>query len=162
MRRLVPVAILGVAFSSCASFRPVERGDWLRVYANPGGAQGPSSPQDVVARSQVDLERTEGVVRAWQPPTGFEAPLLVETPTLALKVGEVQQLRIDEPAELQLQGAAVELFWNEAVKRDEWKDGTDVTRRESMVFVKAKKEGTATLRVIVGETSKDTVVTVKP
>jgi len=164
MRRLIPAAIFALAFSSCTSFRPVERGDWLRVYANAEGEHGAGAPQDVITRDQEAAERTGGVARAWKPPQGFEAPLLADTRALALKVGEVQQFRIDEPGEPRLlqQGSAVELFWNEAEKRDEWKNGTDVTHRESVVFVKARKEGTSTLRLMVGETPKDTVVTVKP
>jgi hypothetical protein len=82
---------------------------------------------------------------------------------MGLVVGEVQGYRVDEAtsAELFLDGAGVELFWGPTEKRDGWKGDTDVTVRESMLFVKGTREGKAVLRLVRGPTTRDVPIAIK-
>ncbi len=47
------------------------------------------------------------------------------------------------------------------LKRDEWKDGSDLVKRESSLFVQGKEKGKMTLRLITDEATKDIPVTVR-
>ena len=110
-----------------------------------------------------EAEVTEGTRRGWEPAPGFTFPLLHEVDKIGLRVGEVVGLRVDEAteAELFVDGAGVQLYWGPVEKRDGWKVDSDVTVRESMLFVKGTKAGAAVLRLIRGPTTKDVPVAVK-
>lgn len=162
MRRLLVVLGLGL-LSGCAGFKAVDRGDWFRVYADPA-QRGPEATQAVISRDAYEEEVAGGTRRTWEPPPGYAAPFLHETPAIGVKVGMVAEFRVEEEqgATLLLDGGGVRLFWTESKKRDEWKAGADVTRVESTVFVLGTTPGKATLRLVSGNTTKDVPVTVSP
>ncbi|MFT3713129.1 MAG: hypothetical protein QM817_36200 [Archangium sp.] len=148
--------------SSCAGFKAVDRGDWRLVWAD-SAKRDAEAPREVVTRDKYEEEVTAGNRRAWEPPPGFQFPLLHETDTIGMTVGEVQGYRIDEAssAELFVDGAGLELYLGQTEKKDTWKGDIDVTVRESMLYVKATKPGKATLRLMRGPNQKDVPVTVK-
>jgi len=148
--------------SGCAGFKSVERGDWRLVYVD-SARRDAEAPREVVTRDAYEVEVTEGTRRGWEPPPGFVFPLLHEVEKIGLKVGEVQGFRVDEgtDAELSVDGAGVSLYWGQVEKRDEWQGDRDVTVKESSLFVKATKAGSAVLRLIRGSKTKDVPVDVK-
>jgi hypothetical protein len=156
------LGLVVVLAQGCAGFKAVERGDWRRVYKDPA-QRSADAPQELITRDKQDEEQAAGNRRAWEPLPGWFAPQLAETPAIGLKVGEVVELLVDEgsPAELFLDGNVAEIYWNEARKRDEWKNNTDVTRVESSLFVRGVKPGKATLRLVHGQDQKDVPITVK-
>lgn len=155
------VAVLAVS-TSCAGFKPVDRGEYRRVFAAEVTKRSPDAPQEVITREAYEEEVAQGNRRGWEPPPGYAAPLLHETPRVGLKVGEVVELRVDEAqgVELFLEGGVVDAYWGPTVKRDEWKDGADVTVRESTLFLRGKKPGAGALRYTRANDSKDVPITV--
>lgn len=155
---------LGVALGSlsCAGFHEVERGDWKLVYED-SAKRDIAAPREVVTRDTYEAEVSGGTRRGFEPPPGFVFPLLHETEAIGMTTGEVQAFRVNEAnaTELFLDGSTVELYWGQLEKRDEWKVDTDVTVRESALYVKAKKPGPAVLRLVRGSVTKDIPVTVK-
>lgn len=162
MRAQLLVVLAGLSVSGCAGFKAVERGDWRLVYAD-GAQRGPDSKRDVITHDDSEKEITGGNRRTWEAPPGYQFPKLQETDAIGLKIGEVAGFVIDEAtdAELFADGTAVNLFWGPLEKRDGWKGDTDVTVRESTLYVQGKSAGTAVLRVVRGQNSKDVPVTVK-
>lgn len=162
MRQVFSVVLVLLGVSSCAGFRAVERGEWVLVFVDPA-KRGGDAPREVVSRDAYEREVTAGVGRMWEPPPGYVFPLLHETDAVGLKVGEVAGFRVDEAtaAELLLDGAGLDVFWGPMKKRDEWREGNDVTVRESPLYVRATKAGKATLRLVRGTETKDVPVTVK-
>lgn len=160
--RLGAVLTAAVVASSCAGFKPVDRGEYRRVFAADVTKRSPDAPQEVITREAYEEDVTQGTHRGWEAPPGYTAPYLHETPKVGLEVGDVVELRVDEAqeVELSLEGGAVEAYWNEAVKRDAWKDGSDVTVRESTLWLKGKKPGSAALRYSKGNQAKDVPITV--
>jgi hypothetical protein len=160
--RLVLLAVTGVMLSGCAGFKAVERGEWKLVWVDPARRDA-EAPRDVVTRDRYEAEVAEGNRRGWQAPAGFVFPLLHEVDAIGLQVGEVQGFRVDEAteAELFVDGAGVALFWGGVEKRDGWKVDTDVTVRESSLFVKGVKAGKATLRLVRGPQQREVTVTVQ-
>lgn len=161
MRWLLWAAVLCGA-SGCAGFKAVERGEWKLVYADAARREA-DAPREVIDRDAYEAEVTEGNRRGWEPQAGFAFPQLQDTDTVGLKVGEVAGFRIDEAteAELSVDGNAVEVYWGRVEKRDGWNVDTDVTVKESALYVKGAREGTATLRLVRGPASKDVKVSVK-
>lgn len=162
MHRPGLVLLLAAVVSSCAGFKPIDRGEYRRVFAADVTKRSPDAPQEVISRDAYETEVANGVRRGWEPPTGYTAPLLHETPAIGLKVGDVVELTVDESSapEVLLEGGVVEAYWNPTVKRDEWKDGNDVTVRESTLWLRGKKPGKGTLRYTRGNESKDVPITV--
>lgn len=161
LRLVVPAVALTL---SCTSFRAVERGDWRRVYTKDAATvTSLDAPQEIITREQYEEELANDVRRSWSPSPGWAPPLLLDADAIGLSVGEVTQLRIDEfrPVELQALGNAATVYWGQRVKRDEWKEGTDLTLRESTVFLKGASKGTMTLRLVTEEGTKDVAVTVR-
>ncbi len=146
----------------CAGFKAVDRGDWRLVYVD-SAKRDAEAPREVITRDAYEAEVTEGTRRGWEPPPGYTFPLLHETDKIGMKVGEVMGFRVDEgnAAELFVDGGNLQLFWGEVEKKDGWKGDTDVTVKESVLFVKAKKAGPAALRLVRGQSTKDVAVTVK-
>lgn len=161
MRWLLWAAMLCGA-SGCAGFKAVERGEWKLVYVD-AARRDVEAPREVLNRDDYEAEVSAGTRRGWEPPTGFAFPLLHETPAIGLQLGEVAGFRVDEAneAELFVDGSAVEVSWGRVEKRDGWNVDTDVTIKESALYVKGKSAGTATLRLVRGPTQQDIVVTVK-
>lgn len=157
---LVGVALLGSA--GCAGFKTVDRGDWRLVYAD-STKRDAEAAREVVTRDAYEAEVSEGTRRGFEGPPGFLFPLLHETDAIGLKVGEVAGFRIDEATDVELfvDGSGVKLFWGAMEKRDGWKGDTDVTTRESSLYVKGTSAGKATLRLVRGSATKDVPVTVK-
>ena len=155
-------AALMLAGSGCAGFKSVDRGDWRLVYVD-SAKRDAEAPREVVTRDAYEAEVSEGTRRGWEPSPGYVFPLLHEVDTIGLKVGEVQGFRVDEgtAAELFVDGSGLSLYWGPLEKRDGWKGDSDVTVKESTLFVKASKAGTAVLRLIRGSRTKDVPVAVK-
>ncbi|MGV3620330.1 MAG: hypothetical protein ACO1OB_05920 [Archangium sp.] len=151
-----------LTLSGCAGFKPVDRGDWRLVYADPA-QRGGESMREVITRDDSEKEVAEGNRRTWEAPAGYAFPKLQQTDTVGLKVGEVAGFVVDEATDAQLyaDGDAVKLFWGPLEKKDGWKGDIDVTTRESTLYVVGKQQGTATLRVVNGSGQKDIPVTVK-
>jgi hypothetical protein len=148
---------------SCSGFKAIERGDWRRVYTKDSATvKSLDAPQEVITREKYEEELANDVRRTFTPSPGWTAPWLLDTEAIGLTVGEVAEFRIDElkPVEVQVQGSSVTLYWGARVKKDEWKDGTDITRRESTLFVQGASKGSAVLRLITEEGPKDVPVTV--
>lgn len=146
----------------CAGFKAVERGDWRLVYVD-SAKRDAEAPREIITRDAYEAEVTEGTRRGWEAPPGFQFPLLHETDKVGMKVGEVVGFRVDEAsqAELFAEGSTLELYWGPVEKRDGWKGDSDVTVKESLLFVKAKRAGPGALRLVRGQTTKDVPVTVK-
>jgi len=161
MRWLLPAVVMLVG-SGCAGFRSVERGDWRLVYVD-SAKRDSEAAREVVTRDAYEAEVTEGTRRGWEPPPGYTFPLLHEVDKIGMKVGEVQGFRIDEntEAELFFDGGGLALYWGPVEKRDGWKGDTDVTVKESTLYLKATKAGPAALRLIRGPVTKDVPVVVK-
>jgi hypothetical protein len=155
-------AVLMLGGSGCAGFKSIERGEWKLVYVD-SAKRGAEAAREVVSRDAYETEVTEGTRRAWEPMPGFVFPLLHEVDKIGLAVGEVAGFRVDEAteAELFVDGAGVQLYWGPVEKRDGWKGDTDVTVRESTLYVKATKPGAAVLRLVRGPTTRDVPVAVK-
>jgi hypothetical protein len=160
---LLAAAVITSSFS-CAGFKPLDRGEYRRVFAPDVTKRTPDAPQEVITRDAYEEEVTAGTRRGWEPPPGYVAPLLTETPKIGLKVGDVVELRVDEssPVELLLDGNGVEAYWTIEQKRDAWKDGTDVTVRESTLYLRGRKPGSAVLRYTRANQTKDVPITVTP
>jgi hypothetical protein len=156
------LGLLVLLSSGCAGFKAVDRGDWRLVWAD-SARRDAEAAREIITREKYEEEVTAGNRRAWEPPPGFQFPLLHETDSIGMTVGEVQGYRIDEAssAELFVDGAGLDLFLGQVEKKDTWKGDIDVTVRESMLFVKATRAGKATLRLMRGPTQKDVPVTVK-
>jgi hypothetical protein len=163
MRTLVGAVGL-VVLSGCSGFRAVERGEWQHVWAEEASSHNQESPQAIISREKYEEELANSVRRNWEPAPGMAKPLLQETESIELKKGEVREFRLDEqaPVELQLQGSAVEVYWNPTAKRDEWKEGTDKVHRESTVLLQGKREGKGVLKLVSEETTRELPLTVKP
>jgi hypothetical protein len=155
-------AVVLAAGSGCAGFKAVERGDWRLVWSDSAN-RGPEAAREVISRDTYEAEVAGGTRRQWEPPPGFAFPLLHETEKIGLQVGEVQGYRVDEQsaAEVYVDGAGLELYWGPMEKKDQWKGDIDVTVRESMLFVKATREGAAKLKVVRGPDAKEIHVTIK-
>jgi hypothetical protein len=162
MLRSLLLALSVVVASSCAGFRPVERGEYRRVYAEDATRRTPDAPQEFISRDDYEAEVADGLRRAWEPPMGYAVPLLHETPALSVAVGQVVEVRVDEAREpdLLLEGGVVEAFWNPPAKRDEWRDGQDVTLHESTLWLRGRKAGRGTLRLVRGRETLDVPITV--
>ena len=160
--RWLLLTLLTMGATGCAGFKAVDRGQWKLVYVD-SAKRDAEAPREVVTRETYDAEVAEGVRRGYEPPIGFGFPLLQEADGIGMKVGEVQGFRVDEKteAELFVDGGGVELFWGNVEKKDGWNVDTDVTVKESMLFLKATKAGAATLRLVNGPSTKDVPVTVK-
>lgn len=162
-RLFVLGSVFALAFG-CSSFRAVERGEWRRVYTKDASSvKSLDAPQEIITREKYEEELANDVRRTWSPSPGWTPPWLADMEELGMAVGEVLELRIDElkPVELQVKGAAAELYWGQRIKRDEWKDGTDITRRESTLFLQGRAKGKAVIRLVTDEQAKDIPVTVK-
>jgi len=159
MRAMVLLAVLCGA--SCAGFHAVERGEWQRVWVDPG-QRAPESRQQVISRDQYETEVTAGTPRGWEAPPGWRAPALEETETIGVASHGVAEFTVDEqvPVEVQAQGSAVSVYWSQMKKRDEWKDGNDVTVKESHLWLLGLEPGKAVLRFSRGNTTRDIPVTV--
>jgi hypothetical protein len=146
----------------CAGFKAVERGEWRLVYVD-SAKRGGDAAREIITRDAYEVEVTEGTRRGWEPPPGFQFPLLHETDKVGMKVGEVVGFRVDEAAQAELfvDGGGLEVYWGPVEKRDGWKGDTDVTVKESMLFVKGKRAGPGALRLVRGQNTKDVPVTVK-
>ena len=147
---------------SCAGFHQVERGEWKLVYVD-GAQRGAEAAREVITREQYETEVAGGEGRGFVPPAGFEFPWLHETETIGMTVNEVQGFRVDEKssADLFVDGSVLELYWGPLEKHDSWQGDIDVTVRESALYLKAKKQGVATLRLVRGNVTRDIPVTVK-
>lgn len=156
------LALLVLVGSGCGGFKAIERGEWKLVWVD-SARRDAEAPREIITRDKYEEEVTAGTRRAWEPPPGFQFPLLHETDSIGMVVGEVQGYRIDEAtsAELFLDGSGLDPYWGPTEKKDTWKGDIDVTVRESMLFIRATKEGKATLRVTRGPQQKDVPVTVK-
>lgn len=155
-------AVLALGGSGCAGFKAVERGEWRLVYVD-SARRDAEAPREVLTRDAYEVEVTEGTRRGWEPSPGFVFPLLHEVDKVGLKVGEVAGFRVDETteADLLVDGSGVEIYWGPVEKRDGWKGDSDVTIRESMLYVKGTRPGGAVLRLIRGPLTKDLPVAVK-
>lgn len=152
------------ALTSCAGFKAVDRGEWRRVYTKDAATvKSLDAPQEIITREAYEEELSRDVRRTWSPSPGWSPPWLLDTDEIGLTVGEVMEFRIDEkkPVELQVKGDGATLYWGQRLKRDEWKDGTDLVRRESTLFLLGKSAGKLTLRLVTDETTKDIPVTVR-
>ena len=160
MRLLLAVVVMGGL--SCAGFKSVERGDWRLVYVDTAQRDAEAA-REVVTRDAYEVEVNEGTRRGWEPSPGFVFPLLHEVAKIGLRVGEIAGFRIDEDSQVELlvDGSGVELFWGPLEKKDGWKGDSDVTVRESSLFVKGTRAGSAVLRLIRGSSTKDVPVAVK-
>ena len=156
---LLAVSMLG---TGCAGFKSVDRGDWRLVYVD-SAKRDAEAAREVITRDAYEVEVTEGTRRGWEPTPGFVFPLLHEVDKIGMKVGEIVGFRVDEAtqAELFADGAGLQLYWGPVEKRDDWKGDSDVTVRESMLFVKGTRAGPGVLRLIRGSATKDVPVTVK-
>lgn len=152
---------LGLA--ACAGFRSVDRAEWVRVYADPAD-RAATAKQELIARDRYEAELAAGTHRAYQPLLGWQAPFLHQTDAIKVAVGDVAEFLVDESkgAEVQLNGSGAELFLTSVHKRDDWKDGTDVTHVESSLFLRGTRAGTGTLRLVTPGATKDIPVTVGP
>lgn len=161
MSRRLTVVLSFAALSGCAGFKAVDRGDWFRVYADPAN-RGPAAKQEVINRDKYEEEVAAGNRRSYEPMPGWVAPYLAQTDSVTVAVGEVVEYRIDEtrPADVQLNGSAAEIYLTDVRKRDDWKDGSDVTRVESSLFVRGARPGKATLRLSTHDATKEIPITV--
>ncbi|MDX2014116.1 MAG: hypothetical protein SFW67_28215 [Myxococcaceae bacterium] len=162
--RLFLIASTFALAIGCSSFRAVERGDWRRVYTKDASTvKSLDAPQEIITREKYEEELANDVRRTWSPSPGWQPAWLTDVEEIGLTVGEVNEFRINEakPVEVQVLGSAAELYWGARVKKDEWKDGTDVTKRESTLFVKGKEKGKMTIRLVLDESTKDIPLTVR-
>jgi len=155
-------AVLMLGGSGCAGFKSVQRGEWKLVYVD-SAKRDAEAAREVVTRDTYETEVTEGTRRGWEPMPGFLFPLLHEVDQVGLKVGEVVGFRVDEAteAELFVDGGNVQVYWGPVEKHDGWKGDSDVTVRESTLYVKGTRPGAAVLRLIRGPTTKDVPLAVK-
>lgn len=156
-------SILALAVG-CSSFKAVDRGDWRRVYTKDASTvKSLDAPQEIITREKYEEELANDVRRTWSPSPGWSPPWLLDTDEIGLTLNEVMEFRIDEvkPVEVQVLGAAATVYWGQRIKRDEWKEGSDITRRESSLFVQGTSKGKMTIRLIAEDTTKDVPVTVK-
>ena len=160
--RVLLLAVTMLGGFSCAGFKSVERGDWRLVYVDTAKRDAEAA-REVVTRDAYEAEVTEGTRRGWEPSPGFVFPLLHETEKIGLRVGEIVGFRVDEnsQAELLVDGSGLELYWGPLEKKDGWKGDSDVTVRESTLFVKGTRAGAGVLRLIRGSSTKDVPVAVK-
>jgi hypothetical protein len=162
--RLFLIASILALAVGCSSFRAVERGEWRRVYTKDAASvKSLDAPQEIIPREKYEEELANDVRRTWSPSPGWQPAWLADTEEIGLTVGEVNEFRLDEarPVEVQMMGSAAEVYWGVRVKKDEWKEGTDITRRESTLFVKGKEKGKLTLRLVTDDSTKDIPVTVR-
>lgn len=156
------LSVVCLAASGCAGFKAVERGEWRLVWAD-GTQRGAEARREVISREQYEREVNEGNRRGWEGPSGFTFPWLHETEAIGLTVGEVQGYRVDEhtQAELYVDGAGLELFWGPLEKHDSWKGDIDVTVKESTLYLRGQKAGSAKLRLVRGAEQRDVPISIK-
>lgn len=158
------LGLLVVVLAGCAGFKPVDRGEWRRVYTKDAATvKSLDAPQEIITREAYEEELSRDVRRTWSPSPGWSPAWLLDTDEIGLTVGEVMEFRIDEkkPVELQASGNVAVLYWGQRLKRDEWKDGSDLVKRESSLFVQGREKGKMTVRLITDEATKDIPVTVR-
>ncbi len=160
--RLVPLLTL-LSLMSCAGFKAVERGDHKHVFSDPHGTMKPTDPQDVITTESWEAEVAQSIQRQWVPASGYQRPVLQQTPEATLRVGEILEFSVDEnqPVDVLVEGP-LECWWNGTKKTDGWKNGTDTVQRESLLLVRGKKAGTAVLRVATESGHSDTTLTITP
>ena len=158
---VVAVAVT-VMTMSCTGFKAIERGDFKHVFADARGTMKAIDKQDIITTEAWEAEVASSVQRAYVPAPGLEITVLQETPESTIDVFEIREFRVDEsePVELFVDGP-LETWWNPVKKIDGWKDHNDVVVKLSLLFVRGKKAGKATLRVTTEKGTTDSIVNVK-
>ena len=157
------VALCAVGLCACAGFRSVDRGEWVRVYAD-SSDRSATAKQALITRDHYEAEVAAGNRRTYEPLLGWQPPFLHETEAIKVAVGEVMEFRVDESkgAEVQLSGSGADLFLTPVHKRDVWDNGMDVTYVESTLFIRGNRASASTVRLVTPAGTKDVPVTVGP
>ena len=163
MRHLLLLALM---LSGCAGFRALDRGEWVLVWTDESvqtemvngtpievTKPAPGAKQTIIPLERYESEVAEGKRRSATAPLGQVPKHLnsVASP-VELMVGEVRELIVDEPQEvqLQLQGDCVRPFWTKRKEVADWKGDQPADRKESSLFLIADDPGTAKVKIISG------------
>ena len=161
MRRQTVVALL--ALCSCAGFRALDRGEWVLVWTDESVQTQmvngtpievvkptPGAKQEVIPLERYESEISEGKRRKASAALG-QVPKLVSDirDPMELMLGEVRELRIDEPQEVAVfvAGSAVRPYWTKRKEIAEWKGDQPNDRKESSLFLVADDTGTSKVKV---------------
>lgn len=162
MRRLTVGALL--ALCSCAGFRALDRADWVLVWSDEtvqtlmvNGTPievvkpTPGARQEIISRDRYDAEIVEGKRRKASAALGQVPKLVTEIKgPIELMLGEVRELRIDEPkqdAVVFVSGSAVRPYWTKPNEVAEYKEGKELDRHESSLFLVADDAGSSKVKV---------------
>jgi hypothetical protein len=155
------VALL--ALCSCAGFKALDRGDWVLVWTDESVQTQmvngtpieivkptPGAKQEVISLDRYESEIAEGRRRKASAALGQVPKLVTDIrEPIALMLGEVREIRIDEPQEVEVfvSGSAVKPYWTKRKEVAEWKGDQPNDRKESSLFLIADDAGSARVKV---------------
>jgi hypothetical protein len=163
MRRLTVGALL--ALCSCAGFKALDRSEWVLVWSDEtvqtqmvNGTPieivkpTPGAKQEIIPKERYDSEIAEGKRRSVSAKLGQVPKRVTDIKEpIELMVGEVRELLIDEPKKDEVQvavaGSAVRPYWTTSKTLEDYKDGQEVVRNQSSLFLLADDSGSAKVKV---------------
>lgn len=146
---LLGAAPLLLCALGCSGARPVQRGDWQRVWVEEFARHDAQSPQEVLSLEAYEREVAASIRRSWKPPTGWAPTPFERATAIELMRGEVHELELDETTRttLSVEGDAAKVYWTHPSTIEWWEDGRERTRTASRVLVHARRTGRLTLHV---------------
>lgn len=162
MRTLSVGALLALC-SGCAGFKALDRGDWVIVWTDESVQTQmvngtpieivkptPGAKQEVIPMERYEAEIAEGRRRKASAKLGQTPKLVTDIhEPIELMLGEVREIRIDEPQEAQVfvSGSAVKPYWTQRKEVAEWKKDQPNDRKESSLILIADDSGSAKVKV---------------
>lgn len=154
-----------MALCSCAGFRAMDRGEWVLVWSDEtvqtqmvNGTPieivkpTPGAKQEVIPIERYDAEIAEGKRRKASAALGVVPKQVTEIrEPMELMLGEVRELIIDEPkpdeVQVSVAGSAVRPYWTKAKELSDYRDGQEINKHQSSLFLLADDSGTAKVKV---------------
>lgn len=162
MRGLTVGALL--ALCGCAGFKALDRSEWVLVWSDetvqtqivngtPIEIVKPTSgaKQEIIPKERYDSEVAEGKRRSVAAKLGQVAKKAgdIKEP-IALMVGEVREILIDEPkkdAAVFVAGSAVRPYWTVPKTLEDYKEGKEINTVQSSLYLLADDGGNAKVKV---------------
>lgn len=158
-----PLLVLVFTLAGCASYRPLERSQWVLVWTDETVSTQmvngtpieivkptPGAKKEVIPQERFDAEIAEGKRRKAAASLGETPKSIVEVPSpIELMVGEVRELLIPakEEPEVAVLGDSVRTYLTKTHDVADWKNGEAADRKESSLFVVADEGGITKIRV---------------
>lgn len=149
---------------SCSGWQALTREDWVMVWSDETVSTQmvngtpieivkptPGAKQEIIPKERWESEIAEGKRRQVSAALDKVPKLITDIhEPIELMVGEVRELRIEEPngePQVAAAGSAVRVYWTKAKTLEDFKDGQEVNKKESSLFVRAEDGGNAKVKV---------------